>query len=117
MQGGCRALLPCATGGAWEGKVDWASIKSTSIGKEGVGMTPRLVSLSVGGGANGPIATSLPFASLSLNEGPPNCCCGPPFLRLHRWRVAPTKTKRGGGCQNSTTHEEGGTNNGGGTVQ
>ena len=34
-------------------------------------MTPRLVCLSAAGGANRPIATSLPFPSLSLNEGPP----------------------------------------------
>ena len=30
---------------------------------------------------------SLPFPSLSLNEGPPSRCLGPPFLFLHQWQV------------------------------
>ena len=37
---------------------------------------------------------SLPFPSLSLSEGPPSRCFGPPGLFLHRWRVASTKTFR-----------------------
>ena len=36
----------------------------------------------------------LPFPSLSLNEGPPSRCFGPPFLFFHRWRVASTETLR-----------------------
>ena len=45
---------------------------------------------------------SLPFPFLSWSEGPPSRCFGPPFLFLHRWRVASTKTlrihtERGGG--------------------
>ena len=36
----------------------------------GGGMTPRMVSLSAAGVSKWPIATSLPFPSLSLNEGP-----------------------------------------------
>ena len=35
---------------------------------------------------------SLPLPSLSLSEVPPSRCFGPPFLLLHRWRVASTKT-------------------------
>ena len=38
-----------------------------------------------------------PFPSLSLNEGPPNCCSGPPFLFLHRWWVAQSFAWGGGG--------------------
>ena len=37
---------------------------------------------------------SLPFPSLFLNKGPPSGCFGLPFLFLHRWRVALTKTLR-----------------------
>ena len=59
-------------------------------------MTPRLVSLPAAGGANWPIATSPPFPSLSLNEGPPSRCFGPLFLFLHRWRVASTMSGGGG---------------------
>ena len=41
-----------------------------------------------------PIGRSpLPFPSLSLDEGPPSRCSGPPFLFLHRRRVASTKPK------------------------
>ena len=37
---------------------------------------------------------SLPFPSLSLNEGPPRRCFGLPFPFLHRRRVASTKSLR-----------------------
>ena len=48
-------------------------------------MTPWWVSLSAAGGTIWPIATytTLPFPSLSLNEGPPRRYLGPQFLFRH----------------------------------
>ena len=51
--------------------------QGSGAGRGGFGIMLWLVSLSAAGGANRPIATLLPFRSLSLNEGPSSWCYGP----------------------------------------